>query len=784
MQKKGTKIISTLIIALMLFSSFGVLGSASGEVTQHLSADAEISTIPMERGVIHHTPVWYEKIEPSLRKGVLEGSKDLVEITVVTTNAGALNSFARTYMTDEDILKETEKTKGNLRLTRNSDSNVPVTRTLSVPYDAIKNIAELPGIVGVYRSAKPVPEKIDNMVFRQEQERIDEMKLNGELPVPQDYTTAVEHKADVAWGMGYDGSNVNVAVVDTGIDFANPDLVGQWAVDTNPNSSYYGWPIMWDPVSMDLLLAYFTADNDWWRYPYPIFATWGESSWYSDTTYETTADYNATTDSYTVTYTLWGGFGYPNKRVDPMGWSGAVNSSFIDRTYYIGNNTTHIVSQSGIYHMGITKDDYLTSIYGTRLGILVVDSTIPGVYDTVYVDLDNDGDFTDENPVNKTNPLAYQDVDGDGAPDISGGLLYYISNTQGSVTGEVVIASAIGNETGAKLANGHIVTDIQPYYTLTPSNILYVNGSYLPFYSEPIYQDIVTDGTGVLANSTFYLNDTSIGFSTYNPVNFTYLLSQGYGITDGTLELYYGNATDEYLMTESDTPGMLNYMFDPTTGAITILFDMEPGSYIYAMYQMDTYTLDFTTGDIGFITPPPAGANITADYQYGLSVPYSDVYAERMGYDNFIPASGDLVAFFGDFDYGNTHGTLCASSVVGTWTSWVSGTAPGAKIIGIGDFYNAGGYDAWYFAVEGYDGIPGTGDEAQIVSNSFGSPTINEDGWNYASRLAYDITTNYAPETTFVVSAGNGGWGYGTVTSPGAAPGVITVGAGVNMAYR
>ena len=771
-ESNGKKVISVFLVGLMLFSGLSVLASAvsNGSTVTASQETANTPASAITNAEVQKENAWVNKIDPSLIDGVNAGSKDMVKVTVLTKDMGAVNPIISKYMSQNIEGKRVTPT-----LKTDTVSGVPVTKTITVPYYALKDIASVPSVMGVYRFAPPVPADIHNQVLTEAQQHLEQMKAEGDVPpMPMDYTTPVEHKADAAWSMGYSGSGVNVAVVDTGIDFANPDLMGQWAVDNNPNSSYYGWPIMWDPVSMDLLDGYFTAGNDWDRFPYPIFASYGESSWYSDTTY--VAQKNAT--GY-VNYTNMNN-GYWTKRYDPNGY-GNGDMNRISRNYYVGN----ITSVSGNYHLGIAKDDHLTAYAGERVGMLVVDSTTPGVYDTVYVDLNNNLDFTDDKPVNKSSPLCYEDINNDGIPDISGGLLYFISNTQGSVTGEEIMNSTAEARDSAKLAHGHIVTDVDAYYSLWSTLMLYLNGTtYLPFYSEPIYQDIVTNGTGVSANSTFYLNDTSVGFSTYNPVNFTYLHTLGFNITDGSFSLTYGNSTDEYDMTESDTPGFLNYTFDPTTGKIKILFDMENDSYIYAMYQMDTYTLDFTTGDVSFMTDIPAGMNVTADYDYGLSLPYSDVYTERMGYDNFIPASGDLVAFFGDFDAGQDHGTLCASSIAGTLTSMTYGTAPSAKIIGVGDFYNSAGYDAWYFAVEGYDGIPDTGDEAQIVSNSFGAPSENADGWDYASRLAYDITTNYAPNSTFVVAAGNDGWGYGTVTSPGSAPGVITAGAGINMAYR
>ncbi len=774
------KAIAMGIVVLLLVGGLAGLTSTYKVNTLDINTlDVEGDTgtfgeISSEENTVPSAVSWESLVDPSLIDSIHSEPKSLADVTVLTKRPGLLNGYY-----SREIYEPMEKVKKTSVPVRDTVSDVAVTRNIRVPYGDISSIAQLPGVIGIYRTEKPEPAVINDPILEKENSGIRTTNFPEDPVSPDSYPTAVEHNADAAWAKGYTGAGVNVAVVDTGVDFANPDLMGQWAVDNNASSPYYGWPIMWDPVSMDVMMAYFTADSDSNRYPYPIFATWGDVSWYSDTTYEVQADYNSSTDRYTLEYSWFGGLGYPNKRANPNGYGGTANTSLIDRTYYIGDSSNHIVSQSGIYHMGITKDDYLTTIYGTRLGILVVDSTTAGVYDTVYVDLDNDGDFTDENPVNKTNPLAYQDVNGDGVPDISGGLLYFISNTMGTVNGEHLTIT----NGSAWLAHQDIVTQVGPSYSLQPTNKLYIDGNYLPSYSEEIVQ-YITDSP-ISEGSIFYLNSTSIGRTNYMNVDFQYLAAINYHASEGRYSLYYINSTDYYEMTESSTAGFLHYTFDRYTGKIQILFDTEPGSQIEIQYHMDTYRIHYSRGKISFLSLPPSGASVTADYQYGLPIPYSDTYTERMGYDNFIPASGDVVCFFGDFDIdqGFPHGTFCASNIVGTMNNIVQGTAPGAKIIGIGDFYNYNGYYPWYFAVEGYDGVPDTGDEAQIVSNSFGSGTVNT-GWTYSSRLVYQITRSYAPNTTFVVSAGNEGWGYGTVGNPGASPGVVTVGAGINMAYR
>jgi uncharacterized repeat protein (TIGR01451 family) len=162
-----------------------------------------------------------------------------------------------------------------------------------------------------------------------------------------------------------------------------------------------------------------------------------------------------------------------------------------------------------------------------------------------------------------------------------------------------------------------------------------------------------------------------------------------------------------------------------------------------------------------------------------------------------VPKAGRLLAFVGDAD---GHGTNCAGDVAAqgviTDPEWVgpinrlyagaanlggaggpvlAGMAPKAKIAAFQNgFYFP--FDSWLLASLGFDGLPNSGDEAQIISNSWGeSGTIN-DGWDFTSRFAHWLTKNYAPNATFLVATGNGGHGYGTVTSPDGGP-IIDVGA-------
>jgi hypothetical protein len=143
---------------------------------------------------------------------------------------------------------------------------------------------------------------------------------------------------------------------------------------------------------------------------------------------------------------------YYTKRYDPNDFNGdssPYDMAFIERNYYIGNIATGANPE---FHLGIAKDDKLTMVMGERVGMLVVDSDNNGVYDTVYVDFDNDKNFADEKPTNKTSPLAYADYfdestltwdttswnTGDGYPDLTAGLLYFIADTEADVVDETL----------------------------------------------------------------------------------------------------------------------------------------------------------------------------------------------------------------------------------------------------------------------------------------------------------------------------------------------------------
>ncbi|WP_297535597.1 S8 family serine peptidase [Thermococcus sp.] len=188
-------------------------------------------------------------------------------------------------------------------------------------------------------------------------------------------------------------------------------------------------------------------------------------------------------------------------------------------------------------------------------------------------------------------------------------------------------------------------------------------------------------------------------------------------------------------------------------------------------------------------------------------IPYSTVVAQRWGLPLRIPGNGGLVAFMigSVFAGGLEHGTLCAAAIAAQGRTVgpeglaeltnttpnffypVVGDAINARIIAEGDLYTmmSNWLDLMYFATEGYDGVPGTGDEAQITSNSYGMDLmyVYDRGFNFEDRFLKLLSLE-RPFTVHFFAAGNEGPGYGTDSSNGASPGVITVGAATEFGYR
>ncbi len=394
----------------------------------------------------------------------------------------------------------------------------------------------------------------------------------GPAPAGWYNTTPAVHGSTKAWEKGYTGSGVRFMSNDSGADYCHPDLHGTWAYIDDPTSPYYGLPEMFDSIS-----SYYTAID-----------------YYMGASY--IAD--GMTDYANTSATAGGDFAF-----SPLGASGA-------HTYKVTGT-----SLSGVYHYGFHPDkglgsaaNILSNTFGDgtaaqdeRAAILVVDEHEAGVYDTVYVDLNYDYDFRDDNPARLTRDFTYQDTacldyDEDGLNDVSGGLVYFISD-------------------------GVTAIPTLDWYWGIPGDF-FGNGDVVAFHVQDFVEGS-DHGQGTTSVAT------------------------GQGLVRGSV-------------------------------------------------------ISGTNG------PPQAEGK-------GLVVgPGKDVKTTQ---------NGDFYA-----------------------TPFVE--------------------DAFIYAGLGYDGISGTGDDIQIVTNSWGWRTTNNAGFDFYSRLISEINRNLAPNSTFLFAIGNGGPGYSNIIEP------------------
>lgn len=246
-----------------------------------------------------------------------------------------------------------------------------------------------------------------------------------EAPVTEDwFEVSVDgpHKAAAAWARGFEGQGVTVAVLDDGIDAAHPDLMGtQQIYSSTSRTEYNGWPMVYSPFSA---LVYWNDEY----YGTSLVPAGYPSIHYVDTS-TVPATYSCQTGVKCFSYTPLIDTGVPG----------------YTHTYVFSSSWT----KSGVVHVGTHPDvDLRDFVWGEKPAVLVVDSNVAGVYDTVYVDLDSDYDFRDEKPLTKADTssaaqlaltkndmISYRDMNGDGLADISGGMLYFIGDGQSVIPG-------------------------------------------------------------------------------------------------------------------------------------------------------------------------------------------------------------------------------------------------------------------------------------------------------------------------------------------------------------
>ncbi|HVX02048.1 MAG TPA: S8 family serine peptidase [Nitrososphaera sp.] len=239
------------------------------------------------------------------------------------------------------------------------------------------------------------------------------------------------------------GDGVKVAIVDTGSDFSNPDMREAVARDAK------GIPIMLDADGQGLVLTRakyvaninqktgvimnFTSTDNEGKVKLPENMT-------SYTYVNSTGVYLKTSQGSIPVYNML----YPTFGAPELSATATVD-------WKIGKSPTdYIRSMSGVYHFGVAYEatTKLGTISLTLIPVLVVDSTQPGVYDTIVADMSYAWyyftlgiagafpqtaylmpsqptfDFTDEKPfkLGDGNEFLTYDYNHDGVPDYSAGI--------------------------------------------------------------------------------------------------------------------------------------------------------------------------------------------------------------------------------------------------------------------------------------------------------------------------------------------------------------------------
>ena len=302
-------------------------------------------------------------IESSLFDRIDSGNED-VRVTVITRSLSVLNQWQYNH----GAIEEQKPANSGESIVSLDPAEGVNHRTFWMDSEIFHKLPGVPGIIAIL-DAQNSPEPYDTKPFATPPGLNPESVRSGEI-----------HGAIGAWERGYTGEGMVVAVADTGVDFAHPDLNGTQARVSDSKSPYFGWPLMFDHNSM----YYWLVNGE--AYP-------SRSTWYADTS---TIDYDNNTD-------------------------GILDISGYNIT---GVNT----SLSGEYHLGEHPDSTLRNKAGGDVPILVVDDRVSGLYETVYPDINRDGQFQNDVPMRPGEETAGLDTDDDGLWDISAGLVYWVAD--------------------------------------------------------------------------------------------------------------------------------------------------------------------------------------------------------------------------------------------------------------------------------------------------------------------------------------------------------------------
>ncbi|MEM1985803.1 MAG: S8 family serine peptidase [Nitrososphaeria archaeon] len=177
---------------------------------------------------------------------------------------------------------------------------------------------------------------------------------------------------------GLEGEGVRVAVVDTGVEYAHPDL--RDALDYVILPGGFREPLVLDADESHVMFLQGFVKNE--------------------------AGYIETKDTLAYIFEPW------------------TTTITVTEDYYVGS----IESASGVYRFGLT-DLYFPDDIVYNFGVLLVDPTSPGNYTVAYIDFNMNADFTDDKPIHYDGDRVAEDLDNTGFyAGVLGGFFYDIGS--------------------------------------------------------------------------------------------------------------------------------------------------------------------------------------------------------------------------------------------------------------------------------------------------------------------------------------------------------------------
>ncbi len=365
-------------------------------------------------------------IDPELRPEARAGGEELVKVTVLVQHDVDL---ARYF----DRLRVVEGPEFNrvVGLVKADDliklATVPA--TLAILNMETRQAPQPPDPFALLGEADP-PERLTRSLedvnppdLSREERMFGSGPRTTEGNAPQSFYTNDTNGVWETWSQGITGDGdvandpVKLAVVDTGVDFANPDLFGTQARVWSPNSNYYdasggiGWPIAFDDRSM----SDFALDVKDYR------GNWG---WYMNA-FEVIQDPDlGSLDPFTFTVD------HPDLGMEVV--------------YTISSTVQSWNTNGGLYRFGWHPDDTLAAQLGETPGVLVTGEdtagTDWGLFDTIYVDILPDylfdaGAFDAWAFLGQEIACINLGWSAPGACDLSAGMIYYIADGKTPVPG-------------------------------------------------------------------------------------------------------------------------------------------------------------------------------------------------------------------------------------------------------------------------------------------------------------------------------------------------------------